>query len=105
MHSLGDPPCGGDAIADGDHDLFEAMLVVHTQFFEAALQTDEAMFVRGKYFVGVVRLQFVERREEVAQWIVARLRVERNVGRDAGEYVVTRKHQLVARFPETQVSG
>ena len=79
MHSFGDAPCRGDAIADRDDDLFEAMLMMYTQFFETSLQSDEAVLVRRQHFVGVVVLQLVERLEEVAQRVVARLRVKRNV--------------------------
>ena len=105
MHSFGDSPCGGDAVTDGDDDLLEAMLMMHTQFFEAALQSDESMFVRRQHLVGVVVLQLVERLEEVAQRVITRLRVKRDVGRDARQHVITREHELVTRLPETQVSG
>ena len=60
MHALGDSPRRRHAIPDGDNDLFEAMLVMYPQFFEAPLQSAEAMLVRGQHFVGFVVLQLVE---------------------------------------------
>ena len=82
-------------------DLDEAVLVVGLELLDPTVQVDEAVLVGGQDLPRRVLVHLVERREEVAERVVARLRVERDVRRDAGQHVVARQQHLVAPVPRS----
>ena len=72
---------------------------------EAGPEADEAVLVGRQHLVAVVGRQLLQREEEVAQRVVARLGVQPDVRRDPGQDVVAGQHQPVAGLPEAQVAG
>ena len=83
--------------------LGKPVLVVGLQLVQPSPQIDEPMLVRRKDLVGLVRLQLVERPQEVPEWVVTRLRMQRDVGGDPRQHVVAREHQAIGRLPEAQM--